>query len=496
MEAKGYFRIGIAGITHESNTFYGRPTVLQDFRNGHLHFGDSIISEYQGAFHEIGGIIETLDNDQVEIVPLLYAEATPGGAISAKTADWLVGTLLKELDRSDPLDGLMVVPHGAAVSENELDFDGYWLQLVRKKLGPEIPIIGTLDPHANLSQRMVKATDALIAYTTNPHIDQRETGIKAARLMRDTLEGTCDPVQVAVQSPLAISIEQQNTSEEPCLSLFKQARKSMTSNGLLSISILLGFPYADTVDMGTALIAVAHRDASLARTSLYKLEKYLIDHHEQFDGDKIDVETAMKGLNSAPKPVLLLDMGDNVGGGSPGDGTVLLEALERLPAICSFICICDPEAVSKIRNLPVQEWFNLSIGGKSDSLHGSPVRVEATLLSVVDGLFSETEPRHGGQIHFNMGPTAIIKTRNDTTIMLTTLRTPPFSLQQLLQYGLRPDDFDCIVAKGVQAPLAAYAPVCKRIIRVNTPGITHADIRAFTYKNRRRPLYPFESITR
>lgn len=498
MSAKDPYRIGILGIYHESNTFYDRPTDRDDFQNGHLYFGNSILSEYDRAYHELGGILEIFRQSRgmkVEVIPIMYAEATPGGIISAKTARWLVDLLMEKLDRAGPLTGLMVVPHGAAVSETERDFDGYWLELIRQHLGPDIPIIGTLDPHANLSRRMVAATDALIAYRTNPHIDQREVGKQAAQLMLDTLAGRFQPVQVARQPSVAISIEQQHTFVDPCLSLYQLAKDLQKQPGILSISILLGFPYADVAEMGSALIAVADRDTGPARAALQQLQKYLLDHHSDFNGEKIDVATAMERLETSSNPVLLLDMGDNVGGGGPGDGTYLLQALEKQADLQSFICICDPEAVTIIRERRPGDTIVIEVGGKSDDRHGPPVPVEATITALVDGRFSESEARHGGQVHFNMGETAILKTTNNTTIMITTHRTPPFSLQQLLHFKVEPDKFDCIVAKGVHAPVAAYGPVCNSIIRVNTPGITHADMRALPFQYRRRPLYPFEAIT-
>jgi microcystin degradation protein MlrC len=114
-------------------------------------------------------------------------------------------------------------------------------------------------------------------------------------------------------------------------------------------------------------------------------------------------------------------------------------------------------------------------------------------LQLADGKFSEKAPRHGGQVHFNMGEIAVLSTENGNMVMLTSLRTAPFSLQQMTAFQIAPENFDVIVAKGVNAPIAAYAPVCSSILRVDTPGVTRADMTAFPYKNRRRPLYPFET---
>ena len=487
------WRIGIIGIYHESNTFIDQLTTQTHFERGHLFFGKDIIREYEDAHHEIGGMIKILREHPVEIIPLMYAEATPGGIISKETGEHLVKTMREVLDHVGVFDGLMVVPHGAAVSEDEDDFDGYWLSELRS-LYPHIPIVGTLDPHANVSERMVAVTDALIAYKTNPHVDQRSRGSDAAALLLRILNREVRPLQKLLASKVVISIEQQYTGSEPCLGLYQKAELLERKHAGVSISILLGFPYADVLDMGTSFLVITNEDEPLANVVLQSLEDFMIKNHRRFSGAKTSISQALEQMVSLPKPVLLLDMGDNVGGGSPGDSTFLLDALEKTPNCKSFICIKDPQAVKTLSALEPGDRTTLTIGGKSDNMHGFPFSAEVQLRSIVNGTFKETEPRHGGQVHFDMGKSAIVQTANSTTIMLTTLRIVPFSLQQLLQFGIQPESFDAIVAKGVQAPIAAYAPVCPSLIRVNTKGVTTADMKQLQYQKRRRPLFPFEPI--
>jgi microcystin degradation protein MlrC len=466
---------------------------MRNFEEGHLFFGEKIIEEYKDAFHEIGGIIEVLSKNPVEFIPIMYAEATPGGVIDTATSEELLSKLISELETKLPLDGLMVVPHGAAVSEISDDFDGHWLGLVRECLG-KIPIIGTLDPHANISLKMTETVDAFVAYKTNPHIDQREVGRQAASMMLDTLAKKIKPLQKMLPSQVAISIEQQYTSSEPCLGLYRLANKLYREKGVLSISILLGFPYADVYDMGSAFLVITDNRPSLADTILVKLEHYLQKNHKLFLGEKFSIDNAITLAGKSVKPVLLLDMGDNVGGGSPGDSTFLLHALESKNNLNSFICINDPEAVQRIKDCVPDQIQELKIGAKTDRLHGTSLISEVRLKKIVNGKFFETAPRHGGQVNYNMGLTAIVETLNGTTIMLTSKRTPPFSLQQLLQFNIDPADFDVVVAKGVQAPIAAYSSACPTIFRVNTPGVTTADMKQFTYKKRKIPLFPFENL--
>ncbi len=489
------FRVGILGIYHESNTFLASSTEWSDFEKGHLLTGNKICEEYRTAFHEIGGILEVLEiEDNVEIVPILYAEATPSGTISSGTADKLIKMLRDHLMNSLPLDGLMVVPHGAAVAADIPDFDGYWLSWVRSQVGPHIPIVGSIDPHCNLSPQMVEAVDALVAYKTNPHLDQREVGKEAAGLLLHALSGRRRPVMKAVQLPMAISIEMQHTGSSPCLEFYELSAQLAAQPGILSTSIVLGFPYADVPEMGTSLIAIADGDEVLALQALVELQRYMENHHRDFSGPKIGLEELIPEIRTAEKPLLLLDMGDNVGGGSPGDSTFLLKVLQENALGKSFVCLCDPEAVGFLKSVQPGDNFSLEVGGKTDRNHGNPVLLDGKLLGMVSGKFTEDQPRHGGQVNFDMGETAIVETLEGNTVMLTSRRVVPFSLQQLIQSGINPEDFQVLVAKGVNAPLAAYMPVCKHLIRVNTPGVTRADMQYLPYQNRRKPLFPFEPM--
>ncbi len=165
-------RVGILGIAHESNTFLERPTTLESFRNDRVLVGESIRQEFAAAYHEVGGFFEALSDEKIDAAPIFLAKATPSGVITAEAVDALVRMMMDELRKTPNLDGLLVSPHGAAVAKNHRDFDGYWLTRVREAVGPDLPIICTLDLHANVSPAMVAACNATIAYRTNPHLDQ------------------------------------------------------------------------------------------------------------------------------------------------------------------------------------------------------------------------------------------------------------------------------------------------------------------------------------
>jgi microcystin degradation protein MlrC len=196
-------------------------------------------------------------------------------------------------------------------------------------------------------------------------------------------------------------------------------------------------------------------------------------------------------------PVALIDMGDNIGGGSAGDGTTLLGELLRQKAQGWVVVIADPAAVDYAMKAGVGKPFDLDVGGKTDRFHGAPVRVRGTVKSLHLGRYIETEVRHGGGRYWDLGLSAVITVEGSTRdlenlLLLTTLRSSPNSLHQLISVGIYPERQKILTVKGAIAPRAAYEPVAARIIEVDTPGLTAVNPARFTYTRVRRPLFGLE----
>lgn len=489
------FRVGILVLIQESNTFLRGSTTLSHFEKEVLLTGEDVRRRFASAHHEVRGFFDGLASANIEAVPLFAARALPFGTIDAPTFDTLMRMMLKELKYAGKLDGLLIAPHGATVAASHPDTDGEWLSRIRKFLGPRVPVIGTLDPHGNLSPRMVQATNALTSYRTNPHVDQEQRGLEAADLMVRTLKGQIQPVQAACFPPMAMNIERQCTTEPPCSELVACFEEIRGRQGVLSASLMLGFPYSDVPQMGSATLVVTDGQPELAQQLADELGQAMWDRRHGLAGTFLSVSEAVSMAARMPGPVCLLDMGDNVGGGSPGDGTWIVHELHRTGIGPAFVCIDDGQAVLSAEAIGVGQSGRIAIGGRSDDLHGPPFEAEFTVRQLVDGRYSETEVRHGGITDFDQGRTAILTTDRGLTVMVTSRRTPPFSLRQLTAFGIDPKQFQILVAKGVNAPLAAYQIVCPSILRVNTRGVTVADMTQLSFQHRRRPMFPFEQAT-
>ncbi|MBM3993362.1 MAG: M81 family metallopeptidase [Planctomycetes bacterium] len=487
-------RVGIIALMQESNTFIAAPTTFAHFEDDLLVEGDAVRARFADAHHEVGGFFAGLALEKLDAVPIFAARALPYGIVAAEAFDALLTRMDAAIDHAGPLDALLVAPHGATVAANHPDADGYWLSRLRRRFGKRFPIIGTLDLHANVSAAMTSACDALIAYRSNPHLDQRQRGIDAARLMARTLRGEVRPTMAAAFLPLAVNIERQLSAESPCRDVYDTADRMLAVRGVLSNSVVLGFPYADVAEMGASAIVVTDNDFSQAEALVTEFAQYWWDCREQFVGKLISIDDAMRKASTLEGPITLLDMGDNIGGGSPADGTELAHALARNPGLApAFVSLADPDAVRQAAQASVGASIRLAVGGKTDDRHGSPFTADFVVRGLYDGKFQESQPRHGGFSRFDQGPTAVVETAAGLTIMLTTKRMVPFSIKQLTSCGLDPARFRVLVAKGVHAPVAAYAPVSKHLIRVDTPGVTTADLSRLEYHRRRRPMFPFEA---
>ena len=485
-------RVGIVALQHETNTFIAEPTGIDAFRGGLLATGAAFREAVEDSNHELAGFFAGLDEAGVAAVPLFGARAMPYGLVSGPAYAELKRRLLDEVRAQLPLDGLLLAPHGAGVGETAADLDGDWLQAVRALVGPRVPIVATGDPHANLSPRMAAVVDAIIAYRTNPHVDQLERGLEAARLLTGRLRGRVAPRMAAVFPPLGISIDKQCTDEAPLAPLMERIEAVRQRPEILTASLWLGFPYADVPEMGAAVTVVADGDAAAAQREAAGIALALWEMREELQVDLPKVPDAVERAQGLPPPVCLLDVGDNVGGGSAGDGTALAAELQRRGDRKAFVCIYDPESVAAAEAAGVGTIRSFRIGGKTDRLHGDTLVLECRVLDLFDGRFYEPEVRHGGVQHYDQGRTALVESDRGVTFMLTSKRVAPVSIHQLTDFGIDPASFGCIVAKGVNAPLAAYREVCPSFIRVDTPGSTAAAMTGFHFRHRRRPMYPFE----
>lgn len=485
-------RVAIAGFMHESNTWNPLRTDRAAFAAQSLIFGPDLITEWRDAHHEVGAFLAAAPEEGFEPVPLVMAWATPSGPVADAMLEEMTGYLIDQLRKEKP-DGLLLALHGAMVAESFPDADGEVLSRLRRAMGPDFPIVVTFDLHGNLSPRVAESCDAAVAYRTNPHVDQRDCGRRAASLLGRMLRKEIRPRQALAKPPLIINIMVQDTSCEPLKSFMQEAHALELQPGILAASLLPGFPYADVPQMGPAVLVVADGDAALARREADRLADHLWEARERLQARLPDAAAAVAQALQADKlPVVLVDTGDNVGGGSAGDGTILLAEMLHQGATDGVVCLYAPEAVRLCASAGVGQHVQLRVGGQVDRLHGDPVEVTGRVRVLHDGTYTEPEVRHGGKRLNYMGLTALVELPGRNLLVLNSLRHPPFSLGQLTCLGIQPARQRLLVVKAAIAYKAAYGPIAGTILPVDTPGLTAVNPERFAYRHIRRPMYPLE----
>ena len=487
--------IAIGGIQHESNSFSAAKTTVADFERNSLTRGEDIVATWGESKHEVGGMIQGAGELGFDLYPTLFGVATPSGPVTAEAFEALTGELIEKIRAAPRLDGMLLALHGAMFSENYQHGDAEIVRRVREALPAGLPLVVTHDFHANVAPDLVEHCDALVIYKTNPHVDQHERGLKAAEIILKAVRGAARPVQAIEKPDLFYNIRFQNTSLEPLAPITEETRQLEQNPKILSASVCCGYQYADAPAMGPSVVVVTDGDEALARSEAKRLSNMLWDIREKLVLDLPDAAEAIRqAIAGDAFPVVLVEMGDNIGGGSAGDSTFILSELLRQQAQGWAEIVCDPEAVRAALSAGIGGAFSGPVGGKTDDLHGEAVQIEGRVKCLHDGTFVETEIRHGGWRYQDQGTTAVIEVEGSTRdlpnlLVLTSLRLPPFSLHQLTSCGVYPERQKILVVKAAIAYRAAYGPIAKRIIEVDTGGLTAVNPARFDYQNVRRPLY-------
>jgi microcystin degradation protein MlrC len=487
-------RLAALGLYHEANTFTAERVDAAAMSAAGVLRGAEIVARHGSGTTSMSGFLAAARPPEVTVVPLVMTYLVPGGVIEADALAERADELATALASQGPFDGVLAALHGAAVAGGCPDVDGYLLRRMRDAVGPQVPIGAVLDLHANVSAQMCAQADVLCAYRTNPHADAAERGREVASLIVGSIRGQFRPVLGYQPVPAAISILRQDTATAPMSEIMADADACRRQPGVLSVSVAQGYPYADVPELGMSVIVVADGDRGTAARQARALAARVWARREQFTARAPGAAQALTAAAGAGQgPVLLLDVGDNIGAGAPGDSVVILHVARQLGLASLLTVIADPAAAAACGQVRVGAQVALSIGGRGYPGTGPPVQATGTVLARHDGVFVATTAVHAGRRHFDGGPSAAVRLDTGQTVILTSRRVPPYSPAQLTALGLDTGQFQAIVAKGVHSPLPGYGPHVTRAIQADTPGATSADLSRFSYRSRRRPLYPFEA---
>jgi microcystin degradation protein MlrC len=491
-------RVAVGGLVHETHTFAEPPTGLEQFAAQSLCRGDEIAHAMAGTSSGIGGMLDGCAAAGLTPVPTLYAAAMPGGTVTAAAYAALRDELLARLAAALPLDGVLLALHGAMVAEGEPDVEGDLLSQVRALVGPATPVVVELDMHGNISDRTVALADALVAFNTNPHIDPYERGVDAAQMMGRLVRGELRPAAAIARPPLLLAPQATGTDDLPLRAAHTRAAELRADPRVVAVCIMGGFAYADTPDTGASVIVTTDGDAALARRYADELAALLMAHRDAALPTLYPPAEAVRRALAMPGgPIILVDSADNIGGGTPGDGTDALRALLDADAGEAAIVLADPDAAAACWAAGEGAELELEVGGKVDRWHGAPVRVRGVVRSLTDGTFPcELKANHFAAFYgdtIRMGRTALLRV-GGVNIVITERKTPPFDLAQLRGAGVVPEAQKLIVVKSAVAYRAAYLPIAAGVVEMDTAGLCSANLERFPYRRLRRPIFPLDTV--
>lgn len=490
------YRILLAYFKHESNNFNEKPTTLTDYKKRSLFFGEDVLKVCTGAKTEPGAYIDVFSKrPDVELIPVVMGDASPGGCVTRETFEYFKDAIIDgylKASEEGKVDGIALTLHGAMITDFSEDGEGVLLKAVRETAGNEIPIVATLDYHANMTPEMAEYATALFPARYYPHTDFYDRGVEAANMLLDILDGRAHPVCSLKKIPMIVP--HLDTSEEPLCSLIADLIAESSVPGVLYAYFIGGFSRANIRDAGSAVYVIAEKDAALAEKISDKYYRRIMNSLEGFELSLKDPADAVSDAIAAPYITVIADAADNPGSGLMSDATEIFHELIRQGAEkTAAALIWDPETVKEALKAGPGAYFDAAIGGKSSSTVGAPVCGKAYVKSIHDGIFRLKGPMNRGALQ-NAGMTAVLELSGITFVVCSN-RTQAFDEEAFRAFGVEPSDYHIIVLKSsihYRAAWKRWIPV-EHIVTVDMPNITSFDERKVDFSKVKRPVYPIDS---
>jgi microcystin degradation protein MlrC len=473
-------RIAVGGFQHETNTFSPHPATLLDFETPDawpgLVRGPAMLEAVAGINLPAAGFVAEARGLHHQLLPLTWCAAQPSGRVTRDAYEFISALLLEDLRSAGSLDGVYLDLHGAMVAEHIDDGDGELLRRVRLLVGPDMPIIASLDYHANVSPLMAREASVLVTYRTYPHIDMAGSGARAARCLHDLL-GKPRPAAALQQLDFLVPLTSQSTLVEPMRSLVDRAIR-LERAPVVAIGLAPGFPTADVPECGPSVYACGWDPVSV-RGSVQQLVAEMAAREGDFALELYSVAAACDAAMAAltlprGRPLVLADTQDNPGAGGNADTTTLLQALLARGAqrVLAGV-ICDPDSAGRAHAAGLGSFVQLQLGAKSGFPGETPIARRCRVEALGDGRFIGTGPFYRGG-RFELGLMALL--RIDDMLIAVASRKQQAADQAMFRHlGIEPADFAVLVLKSSVHFRADFGPMAGRILVVQAPGPNVAD---------------------
>jgi microcystin degradation protein MlrC len=495
-------RVLTGRFMHETNTFSIQKTDLSTWRRRDFHLGNEIPAAFRNTRSAMGATFEAADRYGWMLIHPVSANANPSGVVTDEAFEAIGGMLLDAARHQQPIDGVLLHLHGAMVVESYEDGEGELLGRLRAILGPDVPIIATLDLHANVTAQMAAQASALIAFRTYPHIDMYERAWQGAALLERAMRGEIRPKTLFARRPMLYGLDWGRTQRGPMAELIARGEVLETAGDILVASVCAGFPLADIADVGPSVTVTVDlaRPAGDAAAQGRRIAEEFMDHawatRDFTTVHMLSVADAVaraKEGRPGDKPLVIADFTDNPGGGGYGDATVFLRGLidARVEGV-AFHAICDPEAAAAGMRAGIGP-ATLTLGGKTDpSLGGGPLSLNGEITHLTNGRFIAWGPMGGG-VARDYGPSLVFRVGGIDIVVITN-NGQATDLAQFTSLGLDPARYSTVCVKSMQHFRAAFEPIARDVILVDTGALCAPHHTPENYRRVRRPLWPLDPL--
>ncbi len=495
-------RVLTGRFMHETNTFSIVKTDMALWRRRDFHTENEIPAVFRGTRSALGATFEAADKYGWTLIHPVSANANPSGTVTDDAFETIAGMILAAAERQGPIDGVLFHLHGAMVTESHEDGEGELLERLRGVLGPDIPVVVTLDLHANVTQKMADNANALIAFRTYPHIDMYERAWQGAELLDRAMHGKIRPRTIIARRPMIHGLDWGRTQKGPMAELIARGEKLEHAGDALAVSICAGFSLANIRDVGPSVtVTIDELEGMRTGPPAQEIAETFMDYAwETRDYSSIRLLSVTEAIARArdskrgDQPLVIADYTDNPGGGGYGDATAFLKGLVEagLEGV-AFHAICDPEAVAAGMAAGIGTTTTLTLGGKIDpSRGGDPLTLTGEVTCLTNGRFIAYGPMGGG-VERNYGPSMVFRV-GGVDIILISNNGQATDLGQLTSLGIDPTRYPTVAVKSMQHFRAAFEPIAREVILVDTGALCSELYTPELYDRVPRPAWPIDEM--